>query len=187
MWLQANNGKLTRPMLVQFTSLCLLSAGICAPVAAQETIYRCGQEYTNTPKDVARCQPLAEQNIAVIPGLRPQVGNSLAAPAHGAGMNDGRTKTEPLRPLAALQTERDVQARAILAQELATVQKLHLDLTQEYKQSAFVSPQTDTQTQIKSKDRLSVLKASIARTERDIESLRRELARFASSVKGQTP
>ena len=184
---QANNSQWTGSAVMPMASLCLLGVGLCWNAVAQETIYRCGQEYTNAPKDMALCQPLAEQNIVVIPGLRPQAGNGLGNPAQGAGTNDGRTKTEPTRPMAALQGERDVQARAILAQELERIQKQHLELLQEYKLAELAKSQAETQNQSKSLERVVQLKAAIARAERDMDSLQRELSRYPLTAKGATP
>mgnify|MGYP000178474331 CR=1 FL=1 len=181
--------KSTWPAMGGWIKLCLLwaTAGAVGSALARETIYRCGQEYTNTPKDLTRCEPLAEQNVSVITGLRPHPPGPTATTPEAATTKDSRGKLESARPGATLQTERDVQARAILLQELERAQKQRLDLMQEFNQGAPVKLPTETIHPSQYQDRVSGLKAAIARAERDIDSLQRELARRPLASQGSTP
>jgi len=94
---QANNSPWTGSAVMPMASLCLLGVGLCWNAVAQETIYRCGQEYTNAPKDMALCQPLAEQNIVVIPetvwGMPPR----LRARAMDAPRQSQRARWRPCK------------------------------------------------------------------------------------------
>ena len=143
---------------------------------AQSVIYRCGHEYTNAPSPLQQCERLAEQAVTVISGLRP-------SSARASGMADvpapdeQRTKTEPARPVTALQSERDVQSRTILDQELQRVRRQHQVWVQAYKQG---TPHADP-------ERATALKADIDRAERDIDSLQRELARRPLAMKPLKP
>jgi hypothetical protein len=74
-----------------------------------------------------------------------------------------------------------------LAQELERVQKQHLELLQEYKLAEPAKSQAETQNQSKSLERVVQLKAAIARAERDMDSLQRELSRYPLTAKGATP
>ena len=65
---------------------CLLGGGLPWPALAQDTIYRCGREYTNAPNDPVRCERLADQAVTVgaikgdyrsTPGLKPLKNLSL--------------------------------------------------------------------------------------------------------------
>lgn len=147
--------------------------GLCVAwgVQAQQSVYRCGQEYTNAPRDKSRCQLLQAQAVTVIEGTRPSLGGTGSAPA------EDRTKTEPAKAESSTQKDRDAQARTIVATELEKTQQQHAQMLQEYKQGATVLWSSESREQAKHKDRMAVLKAAIERAERDMESLQRELAR----------
>ncbi len=144
--------------------------------AAQAVIYRCGHEYTNAPSNLQQCERLTEQAVTVIPGLRPSSARASVM-ADVPALDEQRTKTEPTRPVTALQSERDMQARTILDQELQRVRRQHQGWVQEYKQGA---PHSD-------QGRVTALKADIDRAERDIDSLQRELARRPLAMKPLKP
>ena len=96
---------------------------------AQEPIYRCGQEYTNAPRDASRCERLAAQSVTVIPGLKPARGSAPAAPVSGAVF-------APASPDDAPQKQRDLQARTIVAAELDKARHRHAELLRQYQQGA---------------------------------------------------
>ncbi|MBP6244888.1 MAG: hypothetical protein KA411_04415, partial [Limnohabitans sp.] len=152
----------------------------------QAVIYRCGTEYTNAPRDMTQCERLTEQAVTVISGLRPSSARTSVM-ADAPGVDELRTKTEPARPVTALQGERDVQARTILDQELQRVQKQHQGLVQEYKQGAPVKWASEQAAPHKYQDRVTALKAAIDRAERDIDSLQRELAHRPLAMKTLKP
>jgi hypothetical protein len=141
---------------------------MAAQVQAQDTIYRCGQEYTNAPQGKAACVRVAIPSaVTVIEGKRP----SGAAQAVRTTSDEGtalvpstRTKTDDS---TATQRERDVQARAILLQELDQAQRQQAQLQQAFKDlPAGQAP-----------EKVTAAKAAIERKQRDIDSLQRELSR----------
>ena len=157
---------------------------------AQDVIYRCGQEYTNAPHSVTACERLSTQSITVVPGTRPA--GSLPAPSPKAlpdavASGADRTKTEPMRAGTPLQTERDAQARTIVAQELEKARQQLAQMLQEYNQGEPVKWAAEARNHQKYLDRVEALKASIERTERDIDSLQRELARRPVMAKTEKP
>lgn len=159
--------------------LFLLAWACCPAAQAQQTIYRCGQEYTNAPRDPQRCEPLASQAITVINGTRPVPAQPSPAPQ---GMASVPTRTPDVR-----QTERDAQARTILTQELDKARAQHAQLVQTYNQGAPEKWATESRNHQMYLDRVAALKAAIDRTERDIESLQRELERHPSRLSQRTP
>lgn len=165
-------------------------AALCLPSLAQEVIYRCGQEYTNAPRHAVQCERLSSQAITVVPGTRPS-GAVLAAPRpappDAADPRGERTKVEPLRLNTAPQSDRDAQARTIVAQELNKARQQLAQLQEEYNQGEPVKWAAEARNHQKYLDRVAALKASIERTERDIDSLQRELGRRPVLAKTGTP
>jgi hypothetical protein len=178
-----------RPFFVHFfRQLVYLWVGAwCVSGLAQEVIYRCGQEYTNAPKDPSRCERLSEQAVTVITGVRTQqLVPAVALPA-GQTPDEARTKAEPPRTVSERQSERDVQARTILAQELERVQKQHQALLLSFNQSAPIKSAGEQSSPRQYQEREATLKAAIDRAERDIDSLQRELARRPVALKAAKP
>ncbi len=163
---------------------CLWSAVLATTVLAQEAIYRCGQEYTNAPRDTTRCERMSPQAVTVITGTRPvaslpaaAVSARVGAPPDGVRASDARTKVESVRPANAPQTERDAQARTIVSLELDKARQQLAQLVQEYNQGEPEKWASEARNHTKYLDRVAALKAAIERTERDIVSLQRELNR----------
>jgi hypothetical protein len=152
----------------------------------QAVIDRCGTEYINAPRDMTQCERLTEQAVTVISGLRPSSARTSVM-ADAPGVYELRTKTEPARPVTALQGERDVQTRTILDQELQRVQKQHQGLVQEYKQGAPIKWASEQAAPHKYQDRVTALKAAIDRAQRDIDCLQRELAHRPLAMKTLKP
>lgn len=152
--------------------------GLCVVwgVQAQQSVYRCGQEYTNAPRDKSRCQLLQAQAVTVIEGTRPSMGGSGSAPAEERTKTE-LFKTEPSKTETSTQKDRDAQARTIVASELEKTQQQHAQMLREYKQGATVQGASESREQVKHQERMAILKAAIDRAERDMESLQRELAR----------
>lgn len=172
----------------------LLGLGLSWSVQAQEVIYRCGQEYTNAPRDIARCERLPDQAVTVIPGLRPQTARQAMgsdtpalAPALAPDLGESRVKSEPAQAATVPQSERDVQARTILAQELERMQKQHQALVQAYMQGEPAKLVAEASAPQKYQERVAAIKAAIERTERDIDSVQRELARRPVALKAVKP
>ena len=98
-------------MKIQHLFACTLVA-LCSGVSAQQTIYRCGNEYTNDGFDAkARgCKPIGGGNLTVVPTLTtlppaPPAGNSSAP--KGAASSAQKVDTSEQRA-------RDADAKAIL-------------------------------------------------------------------------
>jgi uncharacterized protein Yka (UPF0111/DUF47 family) len=75
------------------------------------------------------------------------------------------------------QNERDAQARTIVMQELDKARVQLAQLVQSYNQGEPEKWATETRNHQKYLDRVAEMKAAIERTERDIDSLQRELTR----------
>jgi hypothetical protein len=174
----------------------LLTAGMA--VQAQQAVYRCGQEYTNAPREPGLCEALAPQAITVISGTRP-----TASPAAGAVVSSRSTSAEPAAPVASAgqprtpavpartpdvqQSERDAQARTIVMQELDKARAQLAQLVQSYNQGEPEKWAAETRNHQKYLDRVAETKAAIERTERDIDSLQRELTRRPVQTSRHTP
>ena len=134
-----------------------------ASALAQQPVYRCGQEYTNAPADVRLCERMAAQAITVIPGPRP-----LAPPVNA-----------PVSSSAAAlpQQQRDDMARHIVSSELEHARERYAQLVQEYRQGDPARTAEELQHPHKYQERVARLKAAVERSQRDIDSLQRELMR----------
>ena len=139
--------------------LLLTLAGSAA--LAQQPVFRCGQEYTNAPVDPTGCERLAGQAVTVIPGTRVQVSTTPAV-SEASPSSPSVAKVE-----SASQKQRDDMARAIVSAELDKARQRHAELQLQYRKA---QQPTDSAVQ-------SQLKAAIDRTQRDIDSLQRELDR----------
>jgi hypothetical protein len=174
----------------------LLTAGMA--VQAQQAVYRCGQEYTNAPREPGLCEALAPQAITVISGTRPTASPSAAAvvssrstPAEPAAPvaspGQPRTPAVPARTPDVQQSERDAQARTIVMQELDKARAQLAQLVQSYNQGEPEKWAAETRNHQKYLDRVAEMKAAIERTERDIDSLQRELTRRPVQTSRRTP
>jgi hypothetical protein len=178
--------------------LLLLNAGMAAQ--AQQAVYRCGQEYTNAPREPGLCEPLAQQAITVINGTRPAPSPAAAptaVPARSTKSDPGSaepasarppgTPAAPARTPDVQQSERDAQARTILTQELDKARAQRVQLVQSYNLGEPEKWATETRNHQKYLDRVAEMKAAIERTERDIDSLQRELTRRPVQTSRRTP
>jgi hypothetical protein len=180
----------------------LLTAGMSSQ--AQQAVYRCGQEYTNTPREPALCEALAPQAITVIGGTRPApqarsvpLPTSAAASTRSTPAEPGaadpalagqpRTPSVPARTPDVQQSERDAQARTIVMQELDKARAQLAQLVQSYNQGEPETWAAETRNHQKYLDRVAEMKAAIERTERDIDSLQRELTRRPVQTSRRTP
>jgi hypothetical protein len=134
-------------------------------VSAQEAIYRCGREYTNAPRDVSRCERLAEQSVTVISGMRPHAVSSTSTLQ--------AVRPKGAHPLATPQPS----ARTVLAPTLARLEKQHQAWAQEVESLLSQTGTAEYGAAPKNQDRVVVLQASMAQAEREMENLQRELAR----------
>jgi hypothetical protein len=162
-----------------------VSVAAIGVASAQEAIYRCGQEYTNAPSDVRQCERLAPQAVTVISGTRPSNARPPAS-APSAASNEVRS-TEPARAVSPQQAERDLHARTIVGHELDKARQQLTVLVQEYNDGEPVKWASESRHHQRYLERVSSLKASIERTQRDIDSLQRELDRRPAVVSTRTP
>jgi len=141
---------------------------------AQERIYRCGNEYTNTlpTSQTKGCKLMAGGNITVVKGTRP----NAATPARGAASSAGQ------RVDAVEQKTRDTDARQILELELKKAQARQTELQQEYNNGQPERLGSETHNYQKYLDRAAELKTSIERNGSDIAGIRRELARLGPAA-----
>jgi hypothetical protein len=178
--------------------LFLLGLSAALSAQAQQAVYRCGQEYTNAPREPALCEPLAPQAITVISGTRPTPSPAAAAvPKRSSPAEPGaaapelagqpRTPAVPARTPDVQQSERDAQARTIVMQELDKARAQLAQLVQSYNQGEPEKWAAETRNHQKYLDRVAEMKAAIERTERDIDSLQRELARRPVQTSRRTP
>jgi hypothetical protein len=140
---------------------------------AQERIYRCGNEYTNTvPNAQTRgCKLMDGGNVTVVQGTRP----AASAPLRGAAASTATSGGQ--RVDAGEQKSRDSDSRQILELELKKAEARELELLREYNNGEPERRGDETRNYQKYLDRVAELKASLARNESDIAGIRRELGR----------
>ena len=165
----------------------LCSTATMAGAESADRIYRCGHTYTNTPAHPQACELMQSQNITVIPGTRPSGASASTAPSGPA-----RTKVESASAAnapawgATLDAKsRDAQQRAILLAELQQTRERHAQLVLEYNAGEPDKVGGEARNHQKYLDRLAGLKAGIARAERDMDSLQRELSKWPSPQAAQ--
>jgi hypothetical protein len=135
---------------------------------AQQQVYRCGQEYTNAPVDASRCERVPMQAVTVIPATRVQ-GLSAAVPAATAAPQAAASGLH--------QHQRDELARSIVSTELEQARQRHTQLVQEYRQGEPARTPEEMHHPQKYQERVARLRAALERSQRDIDSLQRELMR----------
>jgi hypothetical protein len=148
----------------------LLAFAACGAQAAQEgSLYRCPDNvFTNTitPKEAEAkgCKAMAVQQPTTIPApkMRPA---ATASPGAASSRVDAQE-----------QKARDTDARKILQDELIKAQA-QLDALQKEYNNGQPDRRGDEKNYQKYLDRTAGLKASIARTESDINAITRELAK----------
>ncbi len=165
-------------MKQMFFGLALLSlvAGACQ---AQEPIYRCGNEYTNTKPDARAkgCKLMEGGNVTVVQGNRaPKAPAGKAATPANSGNGNGP------RVASGEQKARDSDARLILQSELKKAQARQEELQKEYNNGEPDKRGDETRNHQKYLDRVADLKASLARNESDVAGIRRELDRLPAAT-----
>jgi hypothetical protein len=143
---------------------------LALPALAQDRIYRCGNEYTNTATEEQKktCKLVTGGNVTIVQGAKP------AAKASGSART---TDAAPPRQDGAAQRERDHDARGILESELRKTQERLAELTREYNNGEPEKRGDESRNYQKYLDRVAELKASLARAESDIAGIKRELGR----------
>ena len=162
--------------------LFLIVAVVCAgPSVAQERLFRCDNNYyTNSLTDpkAHNCKPLEGGNLTIVQGTKVQ---SSATVAPGAPVKLAAAPQSSGQPGQRVdsneQRGRDSDARIILDSELKKAEARRDELQREYNngEPERRGEERNYQTYL---DRVSSLKASIARTDSDIAAIKREIAKL---------
>jgi hypothetical protein len=145
-------------------SLFLIASALATAHAADERIYRCGNEYTNTVSEAQakNCKLISGGNVTVIQAVK--------APPPKPGAAGQRADS-------ADQRAKDSDARMILEAELKKAESRQAELLNEYKNGEPDRMGPETRNNQKYIDRVAELKAAISRNDADIAGIKRELAR----------
>ena len=156
----------------------LMGAYLCGASQsfAQDTIYRCGNEYTNDVSDAKAkgCKVVIGGNVTVIQAPKPAATANRVNP----GINVGVQRVESFE-----QRQRDADAKAILDAELRKGEQRLEQLRREYNDGQPEKMGSETKNYQKYLDRVSDLRNQVTRAENDVASVKRELARLS----GKTP
>jgi hypothetical protein len=154
----------------------LLAGMVGATSWAQDRIYRCGNEYTNTVSEAQakNCKLVAGGNVTVVPASRSSSNRAGNAPSAGPRID------------SADQRAKDSDSRLILESELKKAEARKAELLKEYNNGEPEKLGPETRNHQKYLDRVAELKASIARNESDIDGIRRELSRLSSASSGSS-
>jgi hypothetical protein len=135
---------------------------------AQDRIYRCGNEYTNTvPSPQTKgCKLVEGGNVTVVQGIKP---SKSATP--------NATSAAGARVEASDQKSRDSDARLILQAELKKAEARQEELLKEYNNGEPEKRGDESRNHKKYLDRVAELKANLARNESDMAGIKRELSR----------
>ncbi len=156
-----------KPVLMSLTATLFVASLSAAGLAqAQDRIYRCGNEYTNTlPPGQKGCKVVEGGNVTIVP--RQRIAEPTRVAAAGSRI-DGEQ-----------QRSRDADARMILEAELRRTEARQADLLREYNNGEPEKMGPEFRNHQKYLDRVAELKASIERNESDMNGLKRELGRMS--------
>jgi len=137
---------------------------------AEDRIYRCGNEYTNTVSEAQarNCKLVSGGNVTVVQSRKPATGARAASVTQGAQRVD-----------AGDQRAKDSDSRQILESELKKAEARQAELVKEYNNGEPEKQGAEVRNNQKYLDRVAELKASISRNASDIDGIRRELTRVA--------
>jgi predicted lipid-binding transport protein (Tim44 family) len=151
----------------------LLSSMFLWPVAvqAQNTIFRCGNAYTNNASEAKAkgCKPIEGGNLSVVETPKRSSASSKPAAARGNG-ND--------RVDGAAQKARDADARAILEAELRKAEARLAEVQGEYADGHPDKIGPEFKNYQLYQNRVAEIKERLERARADVEGIRRELARL---------
>jgi hypothetical protein len=155
-------------MKFEFLSLVVV-AMLFSGVQAQDRIYRCGNEYTNTVSEAQakNCKLISGGNVTVVQAQRPAPATRVASAGQKVDANDQRAK--------------DSDARLILESELKRAEARQAELLREYNNGEPEKLGPEGRNNQKYVERVAELKASINRNEADIAGIRREIARASGA------
>lgn len=146
---------------------------VASSASAQDRIYRCGNEYTNTVTEVQAksCKLVSGGNVTVVQATKPNSNAGVkSASASSAQANQRADSSE--------QRAKDSDTRLILESELKKAEIRQADLLREYNNGEPEKLGPETRNNQKYLDRIAELKANLSRNESDIAGIRRELGRL---------
>jgi hypothetical protein len=161
---------------MNYAILISLAFACCATSSmAQERIYRCGNEYTNTltGRQAKDCKLIEGGNVTVIQGAKPSAAAKAPSTSSAAPANSPRVDSSE-------QKSRDSDARRILESELSKAEARQAELLKEYNNGEPEKQGGEHRNHQKYLDRVADLKASLSRIESDIAGIRRELGRVSN-------
>ena len=161
-------------------SLILVVVALAASSSfAQERIYRCGNEYTNNPKEAKNggCKLVEGGNVTVIQGSRLPAASAPVKVASVSSSPNGGQRVDSTE-----QRTRDSDSRGILESELKKAEAKQAELLKEYNNGEPEKQGPETKNHQKYLDRVAEMKANIARNDSDIAGIKRELGRNTSSA-----
>ena len=176
-----------------------LAVGVLCTAALSvqaQTIYRCPSKegitpYTNDKVEADRqgCTPMTGGNVTVVQGTK-VLNNPTPNPGSAAGAKEApvRVANAPQagsRIDGAEQRSRDSDSRAIFESELRKAEAKQAELLKEYNNGQPEKRGGEAQNHQKYLDRVAEMKASIARNDSDIASIKRELGRASSTARSQ--
>ena len=143
---------------------------------AQDKIYRCGNEYTNTVTEAQskNCKLISGGNVTVVQGNKAGTGTKPPSASPSPSPSGSRVSSDDQRA-------KDSDARLILEAELRKAEARQLELAKEYNNGEPEKLGPEARNYQKYLDRVAELKAAIARNESDIAGLRRELGRVGGA------
>jgi hypothetical protein len=156
---------------------------VTAPQAlAQDTIFRCGNEYINDAAVAKQrgCKTMQGGNITIIQGTKPQ---APSAPKVGAS-GSATPRSSGSRIDTADQRSRDSDARTILEAELKKAQDRLAQAQKAYANGEPEKEGIEGRNYQRYLDRVAELKAAKERAESDVSSISRELSRLSPVKNG---
>jgi hypothetical protein len=154
--------------------IALTLVAFCSVAQAQQTIYRCGNEYTNDGFDAkARgCKPVGGGNLTVVPSLVTAAPASNPPPPKPGPSTNQKIDTNEQRA-------RDADAKSILESELRKTEQRRDQLKQEFNAGQPEKMSAEAKNHQKYLDRVTQMREQLSRLDNDIVALRRELGRAA--------
>jgi hypothetical protein len=162
-------------LLILFLT-CLFSISWATHAVAQDRIYRCGNEYTNTVSEAQakNCKLLSGGNVTIV--------QSIKVPPAKPATNSGNASTKGDRAESPDQRAKEADARLILEAELKKAENRQAELLKEYNNGEPEKQGPEFRNHQKYLDRVAEMKAAISRNEGDIAGIRRELGRLPTSA-----
>jgi len=152
----------------------LLAASLVVVQAQAQTVWRCGNEYTNnaTVAQQRGCKVMEGGNVTVVQTQRPNVA-SVSSSSSSSRAPAGSPRVD-----GAEQRARDGEARTVLENELRKAQERRAELLKDYNNGEPEKQGSEARNYQKYLDRTAEMKANIDRNQSDIEGIQRELGRL---------